>query len=391
MDQFGQNSQTRQNLQETDSFGANILTAGTYPCKTTTIHTIPNKFDIVDWFEIHDCRDNNRRGYYTGDRYEFNVTRRLQSPSAPMSSENDALNIWMGDPSISNTTAEIAMVPYLTDPIIPEFGWHTVYKTYYAKRRYIISSPLIDSITGSDPTYDTTFFFPASVLTKQPVQVTNSSGVLSTELVATGVIYEPTFLESSEKLPISGFRPGQIPRDDLCEITEDYRVTGTFDMFASIGGLLALLQGVHILLFGRPLFWGMFGAKAITPFGMMGNLATKSFKKRLQERYHIPRQGTRANSEQSHGGSQPNDRAGVDIDMTQFLLDFVIDMGPASVPDHEEEDKNQGSDSDNEEGGVERKPFRRLGDIEGVAEVSQFRWADSDEFEATSSQAPQSA
>ncbi|QRW23184.1 hypothetical protein RhiXN_08220 [Rhizoctonia solani] len=322
------------------------------------------------------------------------MTHKLQNPLTPISSESDTLSIWMADPSISNTTKEIVMAPYLTDPIIPEFGWHTVYKTRYAKRRYIISSPLIDSVTGSDPwslvaqTYNTTFFFPASILTKKPVRVTDSSGVLSTELVATGVIDEPTFLESSEKLAISGFKPGQVPVDYLCEITEDYRVTSTFDLFASIGGLLALLQGIHILLFGRPLFWGIFGAKAITPFGVMGNLATKSFKKRLQEQYHLPQQGTQANLGRLQGGSQSCNRAGMDIDMTQFLLDFVIDMGPASVPEHEEEDKHCSSNSENGEGGVECVPLRRLGDIEGMAEVTQFQWADSVESKPTGSQAP---
>ncbi|KAF8673053.1 hypothetical protein RHS04_07712 [Rhizoctonia solani] len=369
----------------------------------TDIHTIPNEFGLVDWFGIHDCRGQNIHGSNKEYRYEFNVTRKFQHLLPPISSERNTLNIWMGDPSMSEKITEIDMAPYLSDPIIPDFGWHTVYKTRYAKRRCMISSPLIDSITGSDPTYSTTFFFPAyklasplifslcyaAVLGKQAFQVANSSGVFSTEVVATGLIWPPVFLESSEKLATSELKPGQAPKDRLCEITEDYRVTNSFDMFASIGGLLALLQGVHILLFGRPLFWGMFGAKAITPFGMMGNLATKSFKKRLQERYHLPRQGAQANPEQLQGGSRSRDRAGVDIDMTQFLLDFVIDMGPASVPDHKEEDKNRGSDSESDEGIVECKPLWRLGDIEGATEVTQFQWADSGKSEATGSQAAQ--
>ena len=28
----------------------------------------------------------------------------------------------------------------------------------------------------------------------------------------------------------------------------------------SIGGLLAVIQGLHVICFGRPLFWGLFGA-----------------------------------------------------------------------------------------------------------------------------------
>lgn len=48
-------------------------------------------------------------------------------------------------------------------------------------------------------------------------------------------------------------------RQTLCEVTEDYRLNSGFDILASIGGFLAFFQGVHIFLFGRPLFWGMFG------------------------------------------------------------------------------------------------------------------------------------
>jgi hypothetical protein len=44
-----------------------------------------------------------------------------------------------------------------------------------------------------------------------------------------------------------------------CEVVEDYRSSTAFDALGSIGGLLAILQGLHLLLFGRPLFWGITG------------------------------------------------------------------------------------------------------------------------------------
>ena len=40
----------------------------------------------------------------------------------------------------------------------------------------------------------------------------------------------------------------------------DRRQRTFLDALGSIGGLLATLQGIHVLLFGQPLWWGLFGA-----------------------------------------------------------------------------------------------------------------------------------
>jgi hypothetical protein len=45
----------------------------------------------------------------------------------------------------------------------------------------------------------------------------------------------------------------------LVRVIEDYRQHDFATALSSIGGLLAVLQGLHILCFGRPLFWGMLG------------------------------------------------------------------------------------------------------------------------------------
>jgi hypothetical protein len=45
----------------------------------------------------------------------------------------------------------------------------------------------------------------------------------------------------------------------LYPIIVDYRQHTFLDALSSIGGLLAALQGLHILVFGRPLWWGLFG------------------------------------------------------------------------------------------------------------------------------------
>jgi hypothetical protein len=48
-----------------------------------------------------------------------------------------------------------------------------------------------------------------------------------------------------------------LPRS--CDFVDDYRSSTIFDAIGSIGGLFALLQALHIMLFGRPLFWGLTG------------------------------------------------------------------------------------------------------------------------------------
>ncbi|KAG9088453.1 hypothetical protein FS749_002149 [Ceratobasidium sp. UAMH 11750] len=107
-----------------------------------------------------------------------------------------------------------------------------------------------------------------------------------------------------------------------CQVIEDYRESSAFDVLGSIGGLLALLQGIHIFLFGRPLFWGMFGAKLLSPFGLVGRFAGRSFRKRLQEHYHAP------DIQTNQAGT---DDASSAIRMNRFLLDYVLDMGPAEI------------------------------------------------------------
>ena len=44
-----------------------------------------------------------------------------------------------------------------------------------------------------------------------------------------------------------------------CEVIEEYRDSSAFDILGSIGGLLALVQGLYIWIAGRPLLWGLTG------------------------------------------------------------------------------------------------------------------------------------
>ncbi|GAB1527955.1 hypothetical protein RhiTH_011144 [Rhizoctonia solani] len=177
------------------------------------------------------------------------------------------------------------------------------------------------------------------------------------------MVYEPEFLHYSEQASFANLNSSQNEPDNWCEITEEYRTTSIFDFLASIGGLLALLQGIHILLFGRPLFWGMFGAKLITPFGLAGKLATRAFRERLQQQYHrrVEQQDPSKTTQESRteeSGSR------VEIDMTQFLLDYVIDMGPASLPSPPQEKQDSEIDSSDSEDTEDSEDFEDSEDSE---------------------------
>ncbi|KAF8754976.1 hypothetical protein RHS01_05778 [Rhizoctonia solani] len=102
----------------------------------------------------------------------------------------------------------------------------------------------------------------------------------------------------------------------ICDYLQDYRTGTILDVIGSVGGLFALLQAIHLLLFGRSLMWGLTGAMLISPFGLVGALSSKKFQQHLQEHYH------RTPTEDNPGSVQIGD----------FLRDFVIDFGPARLP-----------------------------------------------------------
>ncbi|CAE6469553.1 unnamed protein product [Rhizoctonia solani] len=72
----------------------------------------------------------------------------------------------------------------------------------------------------------------------------------------------------------------------ICDYLQDYRTGTILDVIGSVGGLFALLQAIHLLLFGRSLMWGLTGAMLISPFGLVGALSSKKFQQHLQEHYH---------------------------------------------------------------------------------------------------------
>ena len=56
------------------------------------------------------------------------------------------------------------------------------------------------------------------------------------------------------------FTLGQPDSQRLRRVIIDRRQNTFVTALSAIGGLLATVQGIHLLLFGRPLWWGLFGA-----------------------------------------------------------------------------------------------------------------------------------
>ncbi|KAG9121354.1 hypothetical protein FRC07_002719, partial [Ceratobasidium sp. 392] len=251
-------------------------------------------------------------------------------------------NIWLvsrsifDEPIVNEDDLRINSAPQLIPAIQASPGLHTTTSVSLTMRRFIVSSGIQDAITGSTPRFLEVNFYPSALQeltgiwklfyvleTVSALPLNSTSGCLApgqnSSIVSCGTI-NVLRSERSPTLTQTQLRSDK-QSSSYCPVIEDYRESSTFDVLGSIGGLLALLQGIHIFLFGRPLFWGMFGAKLLTPFGVVGRFANKGFRKRLRERYYAADSDT----SQAH-----RDEAGA-IRMNQFLLDYVLDMGPAAI------------------------------------------------------------
>ncbi|CAE6446575.1 unnamed protein product [Rhizoctonia solani] len=190
-------------------------------------------------------------------------------------------------------------------PFKPLLGSHTTAEANLITRKLITSSIMKETLTVAKPEYRTLSLYP---IVESSVTMVNSSDVDMTiatihSSLTSGRMYHRNRPENWNP---KNFVP------DVCDFIEDYRSSTIFDVIGSVGGLFALLQTAHMLLFGRPLFWGLFGAMTITPFGLLGRFSSSGFKQRLSEEYH----------------GRTDDGTGT-IKIDKFLRDFVIDFGPA--------------------------------------------------------------
>ncbi|KAF8671786.1 hypothetical protein RHS04_08096 [Rhizoctonia solani] len=192
-------------------------------------------------------------------------------------------------------------------------GFHIEAEAQSVTRRFLTSSIIRDILLSSEPTYARTNLFPI-------VEV--GAFVLPNNTLATAALRvsrKPGYAYMRDWKAFSRIDTEHLTDRyrDLCTYIDDYRESTVLDAIGSIGGLFALLQAAHILLFGRPMLWSLTGAKLITPFGLFGVCSSKGFKRRLRQQYY--QYDTSNNSDAFLVGD--------------FLRDFVIDLGPAGSND----------------------------------------------------------
>ncbi|KAF8749654.1 hypothetical protein RHS01_09909 [Rhizoctonia solani] len=192
-------------------------------------------------------------------------------------------------------------------------GFHIEAEAQSVTRRFLTSSIIQDILLSSEPTYARTNLFP--IFEVGAFALPNNT--LAT--AALRVSRKPGYAYMRDWKAFSRIDTEHLTDRyrDLCTYIDDYRESTVLDAIGSIGGLFALLQAAHILLFGRPMLWSLTGAKLITPFGLFGVCSSKGFKRRLRQQYY--QYDTSNNSDAFLVGD--------------FLRDFVIDLGPAGSND----------------------------------------------------------
>ncbi|KAG8722317.1 hypothetical protein FRC08_004155 [Ceratobasidium sp. 394] len=227
-----------------------------------------------------------------------------------------ALKVWFSDTDpivadISDISRRFAAPNLLTGwQLLPGYQWRA--EIGLTKRRFIVSSFFRDVIAGNSPEHLTINLRPIN--TVSTLARTNAS-------VASGLIFpatqgSPAMMDTDLGLPDARSYVG-------CEVIEEYRDSSAFDILGLIGGLLALIQGIYLWLVGRPLLWGLTGAKVVSPFGVIGAFSLPGFRKKLREHYRVP-----DSNNQQPITLEDEER----IRMVAFLLDYVVDMGPAGIP-----------------------------------------------------------
>ncbi|CAE6418342.1 unnamed protein product [Rhizoctonia solani] len=236
-------------------------------------------------------------------------------------------------------------------------GFHIDAEAKLITRRFIKSSMMRDVVLNAEPTYRPLSLYPIVESSFNALNNTdfNSSTSFSSATATIRTSLNPGlmyFRTQADQQPWNSTM-----RAEACDFIEDYRSGTVLDVVGSVGGLFALLHAAHVLLFGRPLLWGLTGAKLITPFGILGACSSREFKRRLRDRYH----------------RHSSDNGGDTIRIGAFLRDFVIDFGPADI-DAERQHVRQSTASSSpllgneKDGSGIRIPLMQMRSDESIAE-----------------------
>ncbi|CAE6377166.1 unnamed protein product [Rhizoctonia solani] len=206
--------------------------------------------------------------------------------------------------------------PFYSIPWRPLPGYYSELETGLVSRGFISSPIMRDLVLNVDPEYTYISLYPFATLAAVPLANSTIATARIHFTMRPGLNYlrdrEPfDQMDSPEGYPLSlGWLDYR-----TCDFIEDYRSGTILDVLGSVGGLFAILQTIHLLLFGRPLLWGLSGTKLINPFGLVGAFDTKNFGRRLHETY----------------GREPTKDNPDTIQTAAFLHDFVIDFGPLAT------------------------------------------------------------
>ncbi|KAF8747195.1 hypothetical protein RHS01_11395, partial [Rhizoctonia solani] len=195
-----------------------------------------------------------------------------------------------GELNWSDTTQvrELTRIREYSLPLVLLPGSHITSEANLITRRFITSSIVREILFNSKPVYKHLSLYPIAQLSATPLNVSDAR-------VATAdirITLNPGHMQYRTGIDFLSF-PSNL-RKDVCDFIEDYRSGTVLDVIGSVGGLFALLQAAHLLLFGRPLFWGLAGGD-YQPVWAAGRCSSRNFKRRLREEYH-----TQSDEENNH-------------------------------------------------------------------------------------------
>ncbi|QRW06422.1 monovalent cation/proton antiporter-2 (CPA2) family protein [Ceratobasidium sp. AG-Ba] len=267
-----------------------------------------HSFDVEGsvWFVVYTCTYPGNLSVWQAEPSQISYDIRIWSLNGTALRSDSMPHIWLVN------RADSFIQPSSSIPTLRSVT------PWLVRRRFIRSSIWRDTIANLEPLYDEVAIFP----------ITNTYNALPTPdnnaAIAIGKItptLQPVYSAFQTRLNfdrLDWYKVGL----NVCDYVQDYRTSTFFGIIGSVGGLFAILQAWHVLLFGRPMLWGLLGAKLVTPFGMLGACSSRSFRRRLREQYYHTPDCTK---------SEENMRVGA------FLRDFVIDFGPAGAEDDREE------------------------------------------------------
>ncbi|CAE7146262.1 unnamed protein product, partial [Rhizoctonia solani] len=137
-------------------------------------------------------------------------------------------------------------------------GFHVETEARLITRRFISSSIFRDIVLNSDSKYTQRSLYPIVETGRSPL--VDSTGAINTSQATSTIraTLSPGFenyYRSQEAF--WNMHKGLDNSAQMCDYIEDYRSGSVLDILGSVGGLFALLQTAHVLLFGRPLLWGL--------------------------------------------------------------------------------------------------------------------------------------